>query len=470
MGVKTRELKSRTCPTFAETVMRDITTIYASPENDLLYKPVDPKDPATIVLAKSVRQYGILEPLIISSDSYIISGHRRYAAAKLVRLKEVPCRVDPVNRCDDKERFAAMLTEYNRQRVKTHDELLREAVAQCDEEQAYTSLIEHREMKSTVAVDALDMGHIRQRKQISSAKSEMVDAICRILESRRKYWPLSDRQIHYALLNDPPLRHSAKSDSRYCNDPASYKDLTDMVTRMRLTGQIPFSAIADPTRPVSVWNVHNSPQSFLNQELNGLFKGYWRDLLQSQPNHIELIAEKNTLQSVLSPVAMKYCLPFTIGRGYCSLPPRHEISERYKRSGKEKLILLIVSDFDPDGESIASSFAASMRDDFNIDNVVPMKVALTFEQTKKYKLPPSMEAKKGSKKTKSFVEKYGPNVWEVEALDPATLQQIVTEAIDSVIDRESFNFELDAEKSDAAFLAGARSRATEGLKGIDLGG
>ena len=76
MGVKTRELKSRTCPTFAETVMRDITTIYASPENDLLYKPVDPKDPATIVLAKSVKQYGILEPLIISSDSYIISGHR----------------------------------------------------------------------------------------------------------------------------------------------------------------------------------------------------------------------------------------------------------------------------------------------------------------------------------------------------------------------------------------------------------
>jgi len=86
---------------------------------------------------------------------------------------------------------------------------------------------------------------------------------------------------------------------------------------------------------------------FVKGELDELLKGYWRDLLQSQPNHLELVIEKNTLLPILRPVASQYCIPFTSGRGYCSLPPRHAMAERYRRSGKGKLLLLLVSDFDP---------------------------------------------------------------------------------------------------------------------------
>jgi hypothetical protein len=41
------------------------------------------------------------------------------------------------------------------------------------------------------------------------------------LDSR--YWPLTVRQVHYLLLNDPPLRHDKKPGSVYVNDKASYK-------------------------------------------------------------------------------------------------------------------------------------------------------------------------------------------------------------------------------------------------------
>ncbi|MFH0983516.1 MAG: hypothetical protein V2A79_18520 [Planctomycetota bacterium] len=56
-------------------------------------------------------------------------------------------------------------------------------------------------------------------------------AVQRILAQRVEFWPLSDRSIHYALLNDPPLRHTAKPESVYAKDRASYHDLTDLLSR-----------------------------------------------------------------------------------------------------------------------------------------------------------------------------------------------------------------------------------------------
>jgi ParB/RepB/Spo0J family partition protein len=41
-------------------------------------------------LAESIKQYGVLEPLVIQQTGEIIAGHRRYAAAKLAGLKMVP--------------------------------------------------------------------------------------------------------------------------------------------------------------------------------------------------------------------------------------------------------------------------------------------------------------------------------------------------------------------------------------------
>jgi hypothetical protein len=271
------------------------------------------------------------------------------------------------------------------------------------------------------------------------------------------------------LLNDPPLKRAKKPDSIYANDMASYKALVDLVTRARLEGVIPFEAIDDPTRPVTVWDTHQEPRSFVRQELSEMFRGYYRDLMQSQPNHVELVGEKNTVASILRPVAAEYTIPLTTGRGYCSLPPRSAMAERFFASGKERLILLIVSDFDPDGEEIAASFARSLRDDFGVVAVYPIKVALTSDQVDTYQLPPMMRAKTSSSRCKGFVGKHGENVFELEALKPEELQHIVHEAIEGVIDRDAYSAEIEAERDDAAFLAGVRSRVGQSLREMDLG-
>lgn len=444
--------------------------IHPSPENDELYTPFNPADPVDASLAKSIGREGVLDPLVLSLDGYILPGHRRYGAAKLAGLSEVPCRFHDVRRTDDRHGFVRMLREYNRQREKTRAEKLREAIVETDPKEAYRSLIEHRAQCAKVAVAPMQLSAVKRRKAISAARAPFLAAVRKVIHGAdyKSRWPLSDRQIHYALLNSPPLIHASKRKSRYANDKASYHALTDLLTRGRLDGSIPMEAISDETRPVTLWQVSREPGVFMQEQIGTFLKGYWRDLMQSQANHVELLGEKNTVRNILQGVAGKYCIPLTTGRGYCSLPPRNDIATRFRKSGKQKLVLLIVSDLDPDGEEIASSFARSMRDDFGIADVHGVKIALTTAQVQKFQIPPGMKAKETSRHHKKFVAGHGENAYELEALKPEQLEQVVTEAIDSVIDRAAFNAELEAEAQDARFLDAARKTVAGTLEGIDF--
>ncbi len=369
-----------------------VAGIRPSPENAQLYRPIDPDDPDVIALADSIREHGVQDPIVVSADGWILSGHRRHVAAQLAGLSEVPCRIHPIRRDTDPDGFLVLLREFNRQRVKSFDEVLREEVLSADPDEAYTSLIAQREQQAHLHVDTLDMGDIKDRARITKAKIPMLNAIIAVVNEQRDFWPLSDRRIHYSLLNNPPLVHASKPDSTYRNNDKSYAALTNLLTRARLQGLIPWEAIDDVTRPVTLWRVHGNVGAFVRDQVDGFLKCYWRDLMRSQPSHIEILAEKNTIAPVIRPVAMEYTIPLTSGRGYCSLPPRKAMAERFQRSGKDKLVLLIATDFDPDGEEIAASFARSMRDDFGIEDVAPIKVALTAEQVQRFNLPPVMQA------------------------------------------------------------------------------
>ena len=115
------------------------------------------------------------------------------------------------------------------------------------------------------------------------------------------------------------------------------------------------------------------------------------------------------------------------------------------------MVLIVASDFDPEGESICESFARSMRDDFEVD-IACIKAALTYQQTQELDLPPALQAKETSSRYAGFAERYGDDVYELEALPPERLQELVDEAVRSVIDIDVFNRELATEKTDSQWL------------------
>ena len=453
----------------SESGLVPITDLRVAPENDKVYRPISHDDLAIIELADSIRIHGIKKALVVSTDGYILSGHRRYAAARLAGLKKVPCRTEPVSRKLEPDRFLVLLTEYNRQREKSLDEKVREAAINVDPEDAYKRLIEERKRRAKVKAIALELPGYVGRAVISAAKDPFLEAVLRVLDELQDFLPISERQIHYNLLNNPPLKHASKPDSYYRNDLESSKALSDLVTRARIEGRIPEDAIGDETRPVVIWRCDRNVGDFIHREVDQFLKGYWRDPMQSQPNHVEVLVEKNTVANVLEPVAEEFGIPITSGRGFSSLPPRIAMKNRYETSGKEKLIIILVSDFDPSGEWIATSFARSMRDDFGLD-IHPIKAALTYEQVTTINLPPSVEIKMTGTHYKAWLKKYSrrQKAYELEALAPAVLQDVVRRVIDGVIDRKLFNAEVRRMKEENQYLTGLRQTMHSMLKDIKL--
>jgi N6-adenosine-specific RNA methylase IME4/ParB-like chromosome segregation protein Spo0J len=72
----------------------------------------------------SIKENGILEPLVIKRDGTIISGHRRWLTAKALNMESVPVRVlEFENELDERE---AIIT-FNKQREKTFSQKMAEA-------------------------------------------------------------------------------------------------------------------------------------------------------------------------------------------------------------------------------------------------------------------------------------------------------------------------------------------------------
>src|SRR5262245_18410984 len=123
-----------------------------------------------------------------------------------------------------------------------------------------------------------------------------------------------------------------------------------------------------------IGNPIRSRSHFIDEQIANFMKGYFRNLLVAQACYVELVVEELTVVNVVEPIARDYCVPMTVGRGYASLDTRHKLAERFRDSGKYRMALVIVSDFDPEGEDLAL-LPRSLTDEFDIKDIVPVKAA-----------------------------------------------------------------------------------------------
>ncbi len=441
-----------------------VSCITEAEENSLIYEPFGIANDDDNALVRSIRQEGIKEPLVITSDWVLLSGHRRLAAAKYLRKKYVPVQVvDTVfDELSSSERVA-LLRLYNQQREKTVGENIREAMLSIDKDEAYETLLRHRATglnRTDNNNSNVEMGKVKKRARITTL--QFLAAVKKVVADNEEYLPLTDRRVHYLLLNDPPLKHDKKPNSRYANDKQSYKALTNLLIRARLTGDVAIEAIEDMTRPIQLGGGCDTYQSFVKDEVEDFLMRYSRNLMQGQADHIEIMLEKNALRSIIEKVARDYCIPVTTGRGFSSLSPRYDMAVRFKQSGKARLVLLMLTDFDPDGEMIAASFARSMRDDFEIEPYA-VKVALTSEDVEENNLPSDLDAKPSSPNYKRFVSKYGVKAVELDAAPVTMLQAKLREAIEQVIDIDEYNGQIELEKKDASHIAAYRKTVIKAI-------
>ena len=104
---------------------RKLSDLRENPKSVEIYGADDISD-----LLESIPREGVLEPLVIKPDGTILSGHRRFRAAKQlvgegrVESDVVPCRVVDVR---DETEEKGLIIQFNRQRKKTFEQMMKEA-------------------------------------------------------------------------------------------------------------------------------------------------------------------------------------------------------------------------------------------------------------------------------------------------------------------------------------------------------
>lgn len=455
------------------TVRKRISTLETPSENWQLYREPTIDDEDLEKLRADIANRGLQDPLLITEDGKVVSGNRRLIALRSNSQQFARCRVIEglywVGLSQD-ERLC-LLRKNNLQRSKSIEEQVRETLIDVSGAKAFENLKKRRERQidgyQINGVKPLEIEGWKRRSIISEDKADHVRRIREIVfEELREYWPLSVRGVHYPLLNSRFYRN-LRQQIVYRNDRNSYSATSDLLTRMRLNGELPWEAFTDPTRPVKQFQAFQDARQFIRQEAERLFDGYWRDLLQTQMNYVECLVEKNTVYHMALKVTRRYQIPTISGRGFTSIDPWHELYQRYIASGKQRLIVIILSDFDPEGEMIPQVGGRTLRDDFGVEDLHIIKAGVTAEQITRYGLAPQNFAKETSSNHDWFVERSGGNaVFELEALKPADMLLDLENTITSVLDMQLFNLEAQREQEESTYLEAARLTASKALEGI----
>lgn len=444
--------------------------VVPSPENDDVYGIIK-LDDAMQDLIDSITIRGLEEPIIVSSDNYIVSGHRRFFAVQQLGITNIPIRVKNFSRASKIDEWHKVLTEYNPQRIKSTLTLLKEAMLKRSDGDPRELLESWDESSLENDAEYTEVHGFKKTGKITSQRQSFLKAAQEVIEKMKTYWPLTVRQVHYQLLNDPPLKRvcspRSKVDpekSRYKNDAESYKALVRLLKDARYAGLVSLRCIDDPTRPFHHYHGYDNLGQFLNSELTGFLTGYYRNRQSDQPRHIEVLGEKNTLLQILKPVCAEYHVPLSLSRGYGTIPLWRQIASRYRASGKKRMSLVVVSDFDPEGMDLPKDAVRSLKDFFGV-RVDYHRVAVNREQIDELDLAEDFNpAKVESSRFNTFVEETGgEDTWECEAIPPRYLQDQLRAAIEANMDMDIYRECEETELREADELHDIRQQIVEGI-------
>lgn len=242
---------------------------------------------------------------------------------------------------------------------------------------------------------------------------------------------LTLRQLYYQHVTRNAIR----------NEERSYKNLGKLISDARLAGLVDWDAIEDRVRVPRVPLEFENLQERVDLALNNYRLPRWR----GQDNYVELWVEKDALSGVLQPLASQYHVTLMVNRGYSSMSAMFESAGRFSEHHKQDCHLLYLGDHDPSGEDMVRDIGDRLAM-FGV-HVEVTKVALTFDQVEQYNPPPN-PTKMTDSRAAGYVERYGDECWEVDALPPDVLHELIQNTISEYIDFDKMQVVQDQEEED----------------------
>ena len=235
------------------------------------------------------------------------------------------------------------------------------------------------------------------------------------------------RQLYYIFVKNNWLE----------NKKENYDRLGYMIDNGRIAGLIDWNAIEDRTRHIQAIRNYLGPVDFL-QSVTERF--YAENLWRGQEHYVEVWVEKEALAGVIERPCLSLRVPFLSCRGYPSTTELYLAGKRFASHAKagRKGVVLYFGDHDPSGIHMPISNAEKLEMFMRGWDIEFHRIALNMDQIEEYD-PPANYAKDTDSRFGAYVDEFGTDCWELDALEPRVLDSLVRDNILKYLDKELFD-------------------------------
>lgn len=253
----------------------------------------------------------------------------------------------------------------------------------------------------------------------------LIQFMNRLIDSyQAQGFTLSVRQLYYQLVARNHIENTERS----------YKRVASIINDGRLAGLIDWDAIEDRNRDIVRRASWNSGADIVG----ACASSFHMDMWDNQECRLFVIVEKAALAGVLDEVCRRNDVPLLAARGYPSVSIVREMALEYLQPALQNgqgIRVLHLGDHDPSGmdmtRDLRERFELFLGDD--ADGLDLGRIALNMDQINEQKPPPN-PAKATDARFQAYRREFGSESWELDALEPSYLVQLVEGEIDMVRD------------------------------------
>lgn len=301
--------------------------------------------------------------------------------------------------------------------------------------------------------------HAYKSKKIGKDRLRFLAHVVKIAESyAERGYDLTLRQVFYVCvardLFPDDRRWRQLPNKKWVRDPngtknaePNYKWLGNILNDGRMLGLVDWDTIVDRTRSIKSRSAWTHP----NQVIEAAYSSYHRSRWTDQTNWPYLLVEKEALAGVFDPVCYQYDLPLFACRGYTSLSSHWRLAQDIieKVNKGYHPVILHFGDHDPSGIDMTRDIEDRLHT-FGAHTEV-RRIALNMDQIQKYDPPPN-PTKLSDARARKYLDEFGEESWELDALTPEVLHELVREQVDSLRNMEDWGDTVDIEQEERAQL------------------
>ncbi len=274
------------------------------------------------------------------------------------------------------------------------------------------------------------------KKNFASSSLTIIDQANNIIEEYRgQGFKLTLRQLYYQFVSRDLI----------ANKQSEYKRLGSIINDARLAGLVDWDRLEDRTRELQQLSHWDSPA----QIIETCIEQYEIDKWENQIYRPEVWIEKDALVGVIDRICNQHDVPYFSCRGYTSQSEMWSAGRRFRRhamkfKGKSQIPIVIhLGDHDPSGIDMTRDITDRLE--LFMGGMEVKRIALNFNQIEEFSPPPN-PAKTTDSRYQSYIIKFGEESWELDALEPSVLVNLIDRTITSLKDSDLWEEKIQEEQ------------------------